>query len=130
MMERWTSESSDVNSVLLVRKDISNRVNNPFTNLVWVGFRWNALRRESIPRVPAYLANISHDPPRLVAGGQARNFKSARQYQAPGTVSALVGRGEEKGVSAMSGRIGLMLMSESCQNSEASGFALTPTANS
>jgi len=39
MMERWTSESSDVNLVLLVRKDISNRVNNPFTNLVWNGFR-------------------------------------------------------------------------------------------
>jgi hypothetical protein len=38
-MERWTSESSDVNLVLLVREDISNRVNNPFTNLVWIGFR-------------------------------------------------------------------------------------------
>jgi hypothetical protein len=76
-------------------------------------------------RVPASVANISHDPPRLVAaGGKLETSKARGQYQARGAVS---GVGQSPIVAC---KIGLMLMSESCQHSEASGFALTPTANS
>ena len=75
-------------------------------------------------RVPASVANISHDPPRLVATGGKLETSKARQYQARGAVS---GVGQSPIVAC---KIGLMLVSESCQNSEASGFALTPTANS
>ena len=77
-------------------------------------------------RVPTYVANISHYPPRLVAAGGKLETSKARGNIRP--AARCVGRWSKSPVVAC--EIGLMLMSESCQNSEASGFALTPTANS